>query len=176
MNYVTLLCTRQILGYSLHNDRIVTRVVSSNDTGKVVVATLKSGHPSEKKIDSNAIIDHINLFHPPISHYWREHAPLSKYMPSDININLMHSDLKKYSNVKVSYELCRKQAAQMNTSFTSIGHEERWQCETFNVHEQDAIHSKANISPDCNLRKKLKIPKRRTALVREENQKDVLLN
>jgi len=49
---------------------------------------------------------YIELFHPTISHYRREHAPIVRYLPSDINITLMHAYfIEKYPNVQISYDL-----------------------------------------------------------------------
>nr|CAH7766115.1 unnamed protein product [Callosobruchus chinensis] len=100
-----------ILGYQVHNDRIVRDVLNKSDAKNLLIKPLKRGHPSEKQIDRKPIIDHINSLNPRISHYRREHAPNRKYLPSDSNIKLMHSDfLKKYPKLSVSYELYRQQA------------------------------------------------------------------
>lgn len=52
--------------------------------------------------------DHIELFHPTISHYRLEHAPNIRYLPSDINIKLMHEDFnEKCPDIQISYEFYR---------------------------------------------------------------------
>lgn len=132
-----------ILGYPLHNDRIIRDVLNKTDPKDLIVKPLKRGHPSEKKIDRQLIIDHINSFGPRISHYRREHAPNRKYLPSDINIKLMHTDfLSKHPQMNVSYELYRQQVAGMNISFAVLGHEECWQCEKFDLHSKISKHEK----------------------------------
>lgn len=64
---------------------------------------------SECSIETHDLVNtHIELFHPTISHYRREHAPNVRYLPSDINIILMHSDfIEKYPNIQISYEFYR---------------------------------------------------------------------
>lgn len=139
-----------ILGYPLHNDRNIRDVLNKTDPKDLIVKPLKRGHPSEKKIDRQLIIDHINSFGPRISHYRREHAPNRKYLPSDINIKLMHTDfLRKHPQMNVSYELYRQQVAGMNISFAVLGHEECWQCEKFDLHSKISKHEKKNTNPDC---------------------------
>lgn len=139
-----------ILGYQLHNDRIIRDVLNKADPKDLIVKSLKRGHPSKKKLDRKPIIDHINSFHPSISHYRREHAPNRKYLPSDINIKLMHKDfVNKYPGMNVSYELYRQQVSEMNISFAVLGHEECWQCETFELHSKISKHEKKNIQVDC---------------------------
>lgn len=139
-----------ILGYQANNDRIIRDVLEKTDPKRLLVKSIKRGHPSEKKIDRSHIIDHINSFGPTISHYRREHAPNRKYLPSDINIKLMHVDfLKKYPNIHISYELYRQQVAEMNISFAVLGHEECWQCETFDLHFKNTKHGKKNLDPQC---------------------------
>lgn len=139
-----------ILGFELQNDRIIRNVLEKTDSKSLLVKPLKRGHPSEKKIDRQQIIDHINSFGPRISHYRREHAPNRKYLPSDINIKLMHQDFsQKYPNINISYELYRQQVDEMNISFATLGHEECWQCETFDLHSKNSKHDKKNLNSDC---------------------------
>ncbi|KAF2887520.1 hypothetical protein ILUMI_18651 [Ignelater luminosus] len=115
--------------------------------------SVKLGHASSKRIDRDRIIEHIIFFHPEISHYRREHAPLRKYLPSDFNITLMHKDfVGRYPDVSISYELYRKQVYSMNISFAVLGHTECWACETFNMHCKSAGHGKVSAqNPDCDL-------------------------
>lgn len=138
------------LGYPLHNDRIVRDIVTQTSVNQIIAVPIKKGHPSEKKIGRQNIADHIKSFNPCISHYRREHAPDRLYLPSDININLMYNDyLEKYPDKKISYELYRKEVKKMNISFAVLGHEECWQCESFQNHTKTSKHSKDNIPTDC---------------------------
>lgn len=138
------------LGYANGNDRIIRDVLNTSSSEKLIFCHKKKGHPSEKKIDKDPIIAHINSFKPTISHYRREHAPNRKYLPSDINVTLMHKDyLQKNPDSPISYELYRKQVVQMNISFAALGHEECWQCESFDTHSKSANHNRKNIPPDC---------------------------
>ncbi|KAF2889156.1 hypothetical protein ILUMI_17017, partial [Ignelater luminosus] len=141
------------LGYTLNNDRRLRNIIPMNDPADLQPRSVKLGHPSSKRIDRDRIRGHINLFHPEISHYRREHAPLGKYLPSDFNITLMHKDfVGRYPDVSISYELYRKQVYSMNISFAVLGHKECWACETFNMHCKSAGHGKDSAqNPDCDL-------------------------
>lgn len=44
------------------------------------------------RIPEHVINDHIESFQPTVSHYRREHAPKTRYLPSDITIKFMHED------------------------------------------------------------------------------------
>ena len=47
-----------------------------------------------------SIIDHIESYHPSVSHYRRKHAPLRRYLPSRMTVAEIHSkgniQMKKY--------------------------------------------------------------------------------
>ena len=54
-------------------------------------------------------IQHIESYHPTVSHYRRAHAPLRKYLPSELTVTEMHKDfIQSHSQEKVSYESYRK--------------------------------------------------------------------
>lgn len=165
-----------ILGYPLHNDRIIRDILNKTDPTSLLVKPLQRGHPSEKKVGRQPIIDHINSFNPSISHYRREHAPNRKYLPSDINIKLMHSDyMKKFPGMNVSYELYRQQVAAMNISFAVLGHEECWQCETFDLHSKESKHDKKKIASDCEDCQKFNNHQKDTIAARNEYKMDASL-
>ena len=128
------------------------------------------------RLDRESMINHINFFNPSVSHYRREHAPNRKYLPSDINIKLMHKDFfQKYPEFNVSYELYRQQVAEMNISFGVLGHEECWQCETFDLHSKNLKHEKKNTDPNCDNCQKWKIHNECVIEARNEYKSDVSL-
>jgi len=107
---------------------------------------------SKKNNDSikthNLVSDHIELFHPTISHYRREHAPDARYLPSDINIKLMYEDFnEKYPDIQISYEFYRIKLKEKNISFAVLGHKECEICEAFKLHE----HTNKNMQPNCEI-------------------------
>ena len=90
--------------------------------------------PIHKKIESTrqSIIDHIESYHPSVSHYRRKHAPLRRYIPSGMAVAEMYSNYKeKHPDEKLCYELYRKIFVSMKISFTKLGKEECEVCETF---------------------------------------------
>ncbi|XP_050306918.1 uncharacterized protein LOC126743745 [Anthonomus grandis grandis] len=90
-----------------------------------------------------------------VSHYRREHAPLRKYLPSDITITQMHKYfIEKHNNVDCSYYTYRAFVRdRMKISFAKLGHEECEQCEVFGQH--DLTHTKNSLDLDkCDICKK----------------------
>lgn len=161
------------LGYPLHNDSIVRKVLSKTSPNELVANAIKKGHPSEKKIDRENIRNHIKSFNPTISHYRREHAPRRLYLPSDININLMHKDyLEKYPDNKISYDLYRKEVKDMNISFAILGHEECWLCESFENHIKSSKHKKDNIQSECEQCRLWDEHHKKAIMARQEYKKD----
>lgn len=138
------------LGYHEKNDGVVFRVINQTSRRSIIPTIDRRGrHPSTKKIDRDSIVNHIEPFHPVSSHYRREHAPLVRYLPSDVTINFMHTDFtNKHPNITVSYDLYRKVLGELNIHFTRLGHEECETCESFNKH--DSNHSSEALDDDCN--------------------------
>jgi hypothetical protein len=62
--------------------------------------------PSNKMSDdmTTMIKEHIESYHPAVSHYRREHAPRRKYLPPELTINDMHKDFTEKHSQVVSYE------------------------------------------------------------------------
>ncbi|KAI4821747.1 hypothetical protein KUCAC02_007331 [Chaenocephalus aceratus] len=94
-------------------------------------------HAPANKLDQKPLHEHIESFHPTVSHYRREHAPWRRYLPSDISMKLMYADYIEKDN-KCSYESYRKAVKSLNISVTKLGEE---QCESCLLQEQ---HVKAD--------------------------------
>lgn len=136
------------LGYKETNDRIITDVLSKTKKGSLQPNRDKRGkHNKHNKFQHEDLLEqHIESFNPTISHYRREHAPHTRYLPSDVNISLMFNDFQeKYPNLKLSYELYRRKVKAMHISFALLGHEECEDCEGFKLHG----HLEKNLQPDC---------------------------
>lgn len=135
------------LGYTSHNDTIIKLV--SNASNISVEKDKRGLHPKHKKVDRQSINNHIDKYHPCVSHYRREHAPNKLYLPSDISIKIMHSDfIKNNPDVPCSYELYRNVVVkERNISFAHLGHEECEICESHKLH--NSLHSKENLDPEC---------------------------
>jgi len=66
------------------------------------------GHPEPaNKIDRSSIREHINSYHPVVSHYKVNHAPLRRYLPPGFTITSMWRDFCERKQ-KISFELYRK--------------------------------------------------------------------
>ena len=100
--------------------------------------------PIHKMSESTSIIDHIESYHPSLSHYRRKHAPLRRYFPSGMTVAEVHSTYKeKHPDEKVCYESYRKIFVSMKASFTKLGEEECEVCETFKQDECSKNHYEA---------------------------------
>ncbi|CAH1110446.1 unnamed protein product [Psylliodes chrysocephalus] len=137
------------LGYKRHCDWIVSSVYSRKSLPDTL--NIKDGRGKKyctKKIPRDDIKTHIMSFHPLNSHYRREHAPSRLYLPSDINITLMHNDFKeKFPNYSCSYDLYRTEVKKMNIAFTKLGNEDCEKCEEYSFH--NTSHTKQSLDNDC---------------------------
>ncbi|KAK4873128.1 hypothetical protein RN001_015157 [Aquatica leii] len=129
------------------NDRVLHDTLSKTPKGQLVALPhARQGNHSNRKIDDETIIAHIESFNPCVSHYRREHSPNIRYLSSDITVTIMYKDfIEKYPNTKLSYETYRKKIKQRGISFAKLGHEECDVCESFRLHE----HDENNIVDSC---------------------------
>ncbi|XP_031343193.1 uncharacterized protein LOC116170790 [Photinus pyralis] len=138
------------LGYAASNDKVVRNVLSKAQSTSLSAKADGRGKHNSKKIDRKIIVEHIESFGPTISHYRREHAPQTRYLPSDISIKLMYDDFKKkHPNVVFSYYLYREVVSSMSISFAKLGHEECWTCEKMEQHGKNTGHTKNNLNFEC---------------------------
>ncbi|KAL2102709.1 hypothetical protein ACEWY4_001877 [Coilia grayii] len=118
------------LGYHPKNDRLIVTLCSGDSS--VEPPEERRGKHAGKKMDLSKIYQHIESFHPTISHYRRSHAPNRRYLPSDITIKSMYDDFKQ--NNRCSYETYRKAINNLNIGFTKLGEEECEVCLRHNIH------------------------------------------
>ncbi|KAI4831013.1 hypothetical protein KUCAC02_002614 [Chaenocephalus aceratus] len=90
-------------------------------------------HAPANKLDQKPLHEHIESFHPTVSHYRREHAPWRRYLPSDISMKLMYADYIEKD--MCSYESYRKAVKSLNISFTKLG-EEQYSARESKLHYQ----------------------------------------
>ncbi len=96
------------LGYHPKNDSLVISMMGKSNSRPLVPCKDQRGKQAAvNKMDVKTLDDHIESFHPCVSHYRREHAPNRRYLPSDITIKMMHSDYPDKGNA-CSYEAYRK--------------------------------------------------------------------
>ena len=134
------------LGYHPKNDRLITTVFGGADSSGLAPPPERRGrHTPANKIDLTPMFNHIESFHPSISHYRREHAPNRRYLPSDITIKSMFQDYRQ-KFTKGSYETYRKAVKELNISFTKLGEEECEHCLRHEVHLKEDHQADA---PEC---------------------------
>ena len=124
-------------------DKTITTAVSVPLGGNVItVMTDRRGKhdPSNKFSDTvvEQIKNHIESYHPSISHYRREHAPFRRYISPEISVRDMHQDYAaRYPQHHCSYEFYRKTVKSMNISFVKLGEEECELCLQHEVHKNN---------------------------------------
>ena len=128
-----------------------------------------------------SIIDHIESYHPSVSHYRRKHAPLRRYLPSEMTFAERHSNYKeKHQDEKVCYESYRKNFVSMKISFTKLAEEECEVCETMKQYECPKNRYEAedidNDEKTCETFKEHKNHLERAKKSREVYRKDASLN
>lgn len=83
----------------------------------------------KKKLDMNplhaSIEQHIQSYHPSISHYRREHAPNRLYLPHGLTIREMHAHYNEgHQGRPVDYTSYMRRVNKLNISFAQLGEEE----------------------------------------------------
>ncbi|XP_050298044.1 uncharacterized protein LOC126737267 isoform X2 [Anthonomus grandis grandis] len=151
------------MGFNNKVDKCLRTVLKNTPNGSLQATSDRRGsHSPTNKIDRTSIINHINSFEPSISHYRRVHAPNGKYLPTDLNIQMMYNDFKiKEPNIVCSYKLYRKTLQSMNISFVKLGHEECFVCEKYFLHEKDSQHKRDEPEPNCSVCKEYTIHKKK---------------
>ena len=125
-------------------DKAITTALSPSEDGTsriTVPSDMRGRHvPSNKIADQvkSLIQQHIESYHPSVSHYRREHAPLRRYLAPEITITDMHENfITKYPEHKCSYEFYRSVVSSMNISFVKLGEEECEVCLEHELHNRD---------------------------------------
>ena len=128
------LCT---LGYKY--DTIITKMFEAMTPRKIKPAEKRGKHKPNHAMtdeDLDAINTRIESFGPTISHYRRAHAPLHRYLPPELTVELMYSYFKEsYQNIKCSIDTYRRRVKKKNISFPKLGEEECEDCQANIVHQ-----------------------------------------
>jgi hypothetical protein len=126
--------------------------------------------PVFQKIDCSIIENHMESYHPCVSHDQRQHAPHRRYLPPDVSVQSMYSDLISRHGEVCSYDLYRKVVKQINILFTRLGHEDCAQCESFAMHNRE--HTNDVLCDSCDLCRRRKLHIDKTKRSRCEYDKD----
>lgn len=131
------------LGYKKTNDWPVLGLFKNTSKKEVIHPQDKRGRASSvNKISDTEILDHIESYNPTISHYRREHAPNVRYLPSDVNISIMHKHFREmYPNITCSYELYRLKVKEkiyhsVSSDMKNAGHVNTSKFITQNIRKQ----------------------------------------
>ena len=139
----------------LRSDKVITTALTGTPDDAIVPAMDRRGsHEPKNKLSDEcvqALHQHVESFHPAISHYRREHAPLRRYLPPELSIREMHTNFNEASakagKSGVSYQRYRRVVADMNIGFTKLGEEE---CEICNLNDKHA-NDNTDDTAECTL-------------------------
>jgi len=135
------------LGYK--SDKLLTVLMSANTRPELTPkADMRGRHPPANKLSAdtqNSIREHIQSYHPTVSHYRREHAPWRKYLAPELTVTDMYKDFRA-KNGEISYQTYRRVLSSMNISFVKLGEEECEECMLYNNNHQ---HADSNATDDC---------------------------
>ncbi|CAH2000887.1 unnamed protein product [Acanthoscelides obtectus] len=87
----------------------------------------------QKAMTDTVIENHVNSFHPYVSHYKLDHAPLRRYLSPEINISLMWRDFCT-SRQKISYEKYRQVVDKLNIGFDHPSQDDCGVCSKYSIH------------------------------------------
>ena len=139
------------LGYK--NDKIITVTLAGAAPDNISPGKDQRGKhsPPHKLTETNLnlIKSHINSFNPAVSHYRREHAPLRKYLPSELTIKQMYDDFNVRHPGLACCETYRQILTSMNISFAKLGEEECEFCMCHDKHNH-AAHNEGDVENQTN--------------------------
>ena len=127
-------------GFKANNDKIIRsalRDVQINQNNDAPPLEDRRGkHEPKHKISHKLVHEHVEKYKPSISHYRREHAPLRRYLSSDLTLKEMHKNFCETSGRQVSMNFYYKAFKELNISFAVLGQEECETCHQFFLHKQ----------------------------------------
>lgn len=122
------------LGYT--SNRVVEEALKYLKTRNSIAPTkdCRGHHEPKNKINRGPIKEHIETYHPQLSHYNREHAPNRRYISPDVTREAMYADFKlKHPDFTCSKEVYRQTIVDMNISFYESAPEKCSDCITFDL-------------------------------------------
>ena len=136
------------LGYK--SDKVLTYLYSNNSPSKIAPQKDRRGEhaPVHKTLDDTKLLikSPIESFNPAVSHNRRAHAPLRRYLPPELNLELMYNNVKETNTtVKCKERTYRRILNEMNVGFAKLGEEDCEDCREFSLHSHDDRDSDANI-------------------------------
>ena len=87
-------------------------------------------HEPANKGDHNCIKQHIDSFHPQVSHYKRENAPNRRYLDAELSVTMLWKDyVKRYGKISYSATAYRKVFDEANIGFGKPSQDKCEKCE-----------------------------------------------
>lgn len=161
------------LGYS--SNSVLRSLDSSTSAGELFTPEDKRGKHKPRHATPDRVIplidEHIESFHPAVSHYRRAHAPNRRYLSPELTVRDMHSlfkELHPHIRDKVGYDTYRRRLVLKNISFSKLGNEQCELCLEFSHHE----HQLPSLDLDCETCRDFKMHKDKAEISREHYERD----
>ncbi|XP_053626057.1 uncharacterized protein LOC128683960 [Plodia interpunctella] len=104
------------LGYK--TDAVITEISRGVKRNVLYGEVAEKRGGKKSRLDRDPISNHILSFNPTVSHYRRNNAPLARYLPRTLTLNIMFKDFKsKFPNISCSKEVYRQTLKRMHISF-----------------------------------------------------------
>ena len=105
-------------------------------------------HEPWNKVDRGAIKEHINSYHPTVSHYKVSHAPLRRYLEPGLTISFMWQDFCEKQK-RVSYELYRQVFESEKITFGEPSQDECETCLAYELHVKESGENADHDADTC---------------------------
>ena len=141
---------------------------SSEDDIQLLITDHRGKHEPKNKKNHDSIKQHIESYHPQVSHYRIATAPNRRYLDHDLTIKELWMDYKQNHNV--SYQVYQRVFQAENVGFAGPNQDECDLCRNHKEHEK-------NLNPDhneeaCTICKNATVHKRRAEAARKEYSDD----
>ena len=156
----------------MKTDSAITEFVrcKRNSSGGLSPTSVGKGKHKRKLKYIDNVKEHINSFHPYVSHYKLRDAPNRRYFDSECSISVLHKDFtSKVENI--CYETYRKIFKQENIGFSSPKADECEDCLLHKIHLSTSGHDPDAYCDDCTI---FFDHQRRYREAREEYEKGVV--
>lgn len=114
----------------------------------VALAEVRGKREPWNKVDRGAIKEHINSYHPAVSHYKVDHAPLRRYLECGLTISIMWRDFCN-KNGRISYELYRQVFEAERITFGEPSQDECETCLAYQLHVKEASENADHDADTC---------------------------
>ena len=129
--------------------------------------------PCLKTADKDDIIQHINSYHPCVTHYMQKNAPNRRYINPDLTVSDMYKDYNEKATIQVCYNTYRTVFNQQNIGFSQPSVDECPICLSNKDHMREILMDELHDSQICESCQLYDAHKKKYVESREEYQREI---